>query len=745
MNKIITLLTLIVAFNSLNAQIISSKKWKDLFSYNDVFKIVKEEDKIIAATKSGLFFYQSSTGEITKLSKANGLHEVGISAFDYNPNTKIGLIGYLSGAMDIITPEGITYIVDIPIAQGFNGDKKVNHIYINDNQAVISANYGVSIFNLSNKEFGQSAFFNDNGTYLPANEAVIKDNSVYVATAQGLKKHEIDVTFPVYSSWNTIANGNIIHMDYKEVMIYATDNKVYFGNGNNFSPIAQNFTPIKDIVNYNQKIIVTSEDKANVYTLNGTLSSTFDLEEACNTANYLDNKLFLGTKFSGLKDTNQNTYKPDGPYSNIAYKMSILDNQIWVSTGGRDNFNTPIYRDLGYYHFDGEKWIYPSYFIDNTIKFNVLDVIPNPSNPSEVYFINNSFRTAEKGIYKMMDNQFVKSYKNTDSNKYYNRAIGLAYDDNNILYASVSSIENSPLETGYYWYDESLDDFKLVPYANARDVQKPVIKNGIIYTPAANTTLGGFIMKELTTPSDANSPVKTLQMVNNLPVNGTISVAVDHNEVVWIGTKIGLRILSNPQSALTDIQPQAESIIIEQNGIGEELFRDSNILQITVDSGNRKWVSVDGGGVFYLDPYGENTLMHFTKENSPLPDNSVTDIKIDNKTGKIYFVTLNGIVVYQSDIVDVKSSFGDVVVYPNPVVKRLNHNKVTLKGLAEKTHIRIVDTTGNLVHQAVANGGVYEWNLNNMKGQRVASGIYFVLMTNKDATDKATAKIAIVN
>ena len=55
------------------------------------------------------------------------------------------------------------------------------------------------------------------------------------------------------------------------------------------------------------------------------------------------------------------------------------------------------------------------------------------------------------------------------------------------------------------------------------------------------------------------------------------------------------------------------------------------------------------------------------------------------------------------------------------------------------------DAAGNLVHQAVSRGGYYEWNLNNNRGVRVASGIYFVLMTNADGTDTATAKIAVVN
>ena len=85
------------------------------------------------------------------------------------------------------------------------------------------------------------------------------------------------------------------------------------------------------------------------------------------------------------------------------------------------------------------------------------------------------------------------------------------------------------------------------------------------------------------------------------------------------------------------------------------------------------------------------------------------------------------------------------MVYPNPVVYAQFKGKVTIKGLAEKTNIRITDAAGNIVHSAVARSGYYEWDLNNQRGKRVASGIYFVLMTNEDASDKATAKIAVVN
>lgn len=743
--KLLLLSFLAVGFSQVFSQNISSKKWKDLFSYNNVLAISQDGEKLIAATENGIFYYNTANGELSKLSKANGLHEVKISAFDYNPSTKIGLIGYVSGAMDLITPEGITYVVDIPVAQGFNGNKKINHISITDDKAVISVNYGVSIYDLVKKEFGATSFFTDGATYQASNEATIKGGKVFSATSSGLKTHEMNVTFPVFSTWSTLSTGNFTQAASDDIVAYATPNTVYYETGSTFSAISNNFTNIKDVVVYNGKILITDEVRIYIYNTSGALQDNITVGEKCNTSNFINGKFYAGTILSGVKDIENNIYKPDGPYNNASYKLSILNDQLWVSTGGLDSYNGPIYRDVGYYHFDGMKWNYPNYFVDNPILFNVVDVVPNPSNPSEVFFTNHNF-DGDKGIYKMVDDAFVKRYKNNDSSPVYNRPIGIAFDENNQLFVSVFLIENSPLGTGYYFYNPTSDDFTLVPAAAVGGALKPVLKDGFMLLPAPFGNDGGLIIRKYgSSPASTNAPTKILKLDNNLPSNGVVSVAVDLDDQVWIGTRQGLRILPDIESTFTEFSPQTEPIVITQNGVGEELFRDNTVLQIAVDSGNHKWVSVDGGGVYYLSADGQQTIKQFTKENSPLPTNSVTDIKVDEQTGKVYFVTFDGIMVYQGDVSNVTSDFGNVSVYPNPVVQSQFRGNVTIRGLANKANIRITDAAGNLVHSAVARGGFYEWNLNNQKGKRVASGVYFVLMTNDDATSKATIKIAVVN
>jgi ligand-binding sensor domain-containing protein len=48
----------------------TNSKWSDLFSYNNVLAFKEKDGKIIAATENGVFYYNTISGEITKLSKA---------------------------------------------------------------------------------------------------------------------------------------------------------------------------------------------------------------------------------------------------------------------------------------------------------------------------------------------------------------------------------------------------------------------------------------------------------------------------------------------------------------------------------------------------------------------------------------------------------------------------------------------------------------------------------------------------
>lgn len=712
---------------------------------------MKEDNgKIIAATENGLFYYTIGSGEITKLSKANGLHNIGITAFDYNSQTKTGLIGYSDGSMDVISPQEIKYIVDIPKATGYNGNKKVNHISITGDKAVISVGYGVSIFDLKKKEFGDSAFFLSGGIYEASNEATIFGNKIYSVTNTGLKSHEINTTFPVFSTWTTEVPGAFKNIDAESELVFSSATSAFMYNNGTPTPLPASFANIQDVVITPNNIVVT-DNRIYTFGLNGISLNAISLGEDCNTATMAGGKVFGGTVLSGIKDEGNNTYKPSGPYFNFTYKLNLYDNnQMLVSSGARaDIYNFPVEnpKKPGFYYFNGTEWIYPSYFNKADVgQVNVLDAVMSPISNNEVFFTN--YTMFNNGVYKMKYNASSKDfelvkYYNVGGEPFYRRPVGFATDAQSNLFVSIAFTDNGIPSMGIY--DKAADDFIIKKYTiSSSGVQKPILYENMLWTPLPRTNnFWVYDYKNATNLSDDTDYL--LKESNGIAGEGTLSVAFDKSGDAWIGSDNGLRILPNAASEIKTPSPTASPIIIEQNGLPEELFRDSQILQIEVDAGDYKWVSVEGGGVYYLSSNGEKTIKHFTKENSPLPTNSITDIKVDKKTGKVYFVTYNGIVTYQGDVADVNSNFGDVLVYPNPVVYSNFKGKVTIKGLAEKTNIRIVDAAGNVVHSAVARGGYYEWDLNNQRGTRVASGIYFVLMTNEDGSDKATAKIGVVN
>ena len=173
-----------------------------------------------------------------------------------------------------------------------------------------------------------------------------------------------------------------------------------------------------------------------------------------------------------------------------------------------------------------------------------------------------------------------------------------------------------------------------------------------------------------------------------------------------------------------------------------------------MDGADNKWFGTENGGVLYTNPSGKETFLHFDKSNSPLPSNKILNIKFDENTGKVYFATDMGIVVYDSNIAPYGEHLEEVYAYPNPVLKQ--HDFVTIDGrngthLPNGSNVKILDAAGRLVYETNVvegqeqYGGKITWNKTNLAGRKVASGIYIVLLTNDDSSETAMTKIAIIN
>jgi hypothetical protein len=231
----------------------------------------------------------------------------------------------------------------------------------------------------------------------------------------------------------------------------------------------------------------------------------------------------------------------------------------------------------------------------------------------------------------------------------------------------------------------------------------------------------------------------------NLINNYVSELTLDQNGALWIGSNLGLRVLFNANSILSENPTDARAIIIEdQNGIPRELLKDEAVLDIEVDGNNRKWIATASSGAFLFSPSGQETIFQFTKDNSPLPSNAVNDITIDEATGKVYFATDNGIVSFQGDRTSQPSeNLENVFAFPNPVKPGFDGN-VTIDGLTDRARIKITDIEGNLVFELVSQGGSVQWDTRSFSGNPVASGVYMLFISTEDNIETTVSKIMVI-
>ena len=286
---------------------------------------------------------------------------------------------------------------------------------------------------------------------------------------------------------------------------------------------------------------------------------------------------------------------------------------------------------------------------------------------------------------------------------------------------------------------ESVDLTSLIQINRASGYSKLVISpNDEIYFGSANYGLIGY--------SEINgSPVlRSLDVSDNLPTADVRSIALDFDNNLWIGTTEGLRVLYNASRLFTQSNLSVSPLILNEGGNVGELLANQFINAIEINGNNQKWVATDGAGVFLFSEDGKSTLQHFTKDNSPLPTNSVRSLAYEPLSGKIYMGTPNGLVAFQGNAYAPSKNLDEVEVYPNPIRPGYT-GLLTIRGLKADCVVKITDIVGNAVFESTSTGGSVQWDLRSFADKRVRSGVYLIFVTTNDGLDSAVEKVMIIN
>ncbi|MEO7174817.1 MAG: T9SS type A sorting domain-containing protein, partial [Saprospiraceae bacterium] len=248
--------------------------------------------------------------------------------------------------------------------------------------------------------------------------------------------------------------------------------------------------------------------------------------------------------------------------------------------------------------------------------------------------------------------------------------------------------------------------------------------------------------------STTDDKVRFINTGNSVLTSNTINcLTVDLDGAVWIGTDAGPFVFECGSNVFDSSCKGSQRRVVE-GGIPALLLDGEDIRTIAVDGGNRKWFG-STTGVYVQSASGEQQIHKFTTDNSPLFDNTIQKIGINNKNGEVFIATDKGMVSYKGEATEggIFHIDANILVYPNPV-KPDYDGPIAIKGLASNSNVKITDITGRLVFETKAVGGQAIWYGSDLSGKRAASGVYLVFSTAElliDKPDAAIAKILFIN
>lgn len=756
---------LIILLNALQITQVFSQigigQWRDHLPFTFQRYITQSPGKIYSATDYGVLIYSESSKSIEKLTKVNGLSDIGISALSYSSNNNVLFIGYENGNIDLILGKEIINIPDIK-RKVILGSKRINNVIFIDEYAVISCGFGIVVLNIPKREVKDTYFIGENGSILTINQLAFDGQYLYAATNSGvyigdylssnladfnnwIQQLSLPDNSGIYNSVELV-NGRIM-VNYSNNL---TNDIIYVLNENAWSVFKNEFSEIHKINYTNNKLLIIADRRMSLYDQN------LNFIDSIRTSDYTnpnisdaliksDNTIWISDLGNGLIKKTTNNFEfiiPNAPYSSDAFSFDIQNSRVLVAGGGITQSGNNAFKNGTVHSFTDQQW-------NTRINYNVSDIVYvriDPANNNHFYAGTWGF-----GLIEYSNNEPVQVFNAENSSlqsiiegENYIRIGGLDFDENNNLWMTNSGVTNliSVKKANGEWKGYNFDDL----ISNVRTGEILVTRNNDKWIILPDG-LGLLIFSENNTIDNSNDDrVKKISIIDEngkLITNNVYSIAEDLNGVIWVGTDQGVVVYYNPENVFEDENFYAQRIVLTTGGITQYLLSTEVITSIEVDGANRKWIGTNSSGVYLVSKNGTEEVNHFTEENSPLLSNRIFDIGIDNESGEIYFATERGLISYRGTATMGSDEFKDVYVYPNPVREDFEGD-ITIRGLVSDVNVKITDISGNIVYETTAEGGQATWNGKNFSGQRVSTGIYLVFCTNDDGSKTYITKLLFI-
>ena len=741
--------------------------WRDHFAFSNVGQITENTSEIIAGCSDGIFTYNKSDNSINKLSKVNGLSDVGISALSYYEEKDVLFVGYSNGNIDIIVDKKITNIPDIK-NKNISAAKIINNVVFKDDFAFLSCGFGIIKLDLINFEIADTYYIGENATLIEVFKIIYDENYFYVATQTGLYTAEVDSpNLSDYNNWTKIETIPNYNSKFTDILFFQDElYTLYYNESSNrktvykqtdglWSVFKQQLNSKSSIYAKDDKFIITTPLEIFIYNQNGLNIRNIEYynnqEDNINSnISYIDNDgtFWIGDSYLALIKELENytykIYKPNGPSYNTYGKLFYANNIIYSAGGGKQANGANMWKEGKLSWFNDEKWS----FLSNDDAFDYYIMAANPNDPNNIFI-----GAWSKGVYEYnnmeltefyhANNSAITGWLNMDN---YVHISGLKFDEDGNLWSVNPSPQPLCVKTPEDdWYSFDFDG----RIENDGTGNLVITENNNKWFPVQSQKVVVFDDKNtISNPDDDEFVILNIGDAEGGTVgNYFYALEKDLDDNIWVGTDEGVVVFFNTENAFEDgyhsnkikISGEINDIIITGY-----LLENDVVTSIAVDGANRKWFGTEDSGVYLISEDGTKELFHFTSQNSPLPSNHFLSIIIHEVTGEVFFSTSYGIISYKGNSTTGEDDFENVFVYPNPVRPNYYGN-IAITGLVSDVNVKITDVTGNIVFEAQALGGQVNWDGNNFSGQRVQTGVYLIFCSNEDGTKTHVTKLLFIN
>jgi len=705
--------------------------WRLHLNYSNIKSLAEIDEKIYGAADFGIMTFDPQEGSTGGLNKLNGLSGIGVKCVANDELKKILIIGYQDGTIDFLEGSKITNLETLKLATEITGSRSINHISISKNTAYVSTDFGVVVLDIEKKEIRETwRDLGISGQTIRIRESAILIDSIFLATEAGVWGGSLKSNLLDFNSWKKFTSGvfssgvSVISV-YNNSIYTAVDGlSIFRKQGSDWikESFLQNlhYTKLKGL---GSNFFVCSKEA--LWQVDSNDNVTEVKSEKLTQPNDVLEKsqsLFIGDKTNGLllnsPGNSGTSFRASGPALNSFWRIVQTQDMTYSIGGGYTQSLLPL-NSKGIVSVFANDWSNSTLPIDDITDLDL-------SNSSEFFY--SSFGG---GILKQNSSQEEFNYTTTNSLLESNSVTAIERGSEGIWVANYNA--GKPLQL--LLPDGSWESYSFPFLLSKFPVDIMLDLNGNVWMPISANDGGGLVV--FNRQSNKSVYLTDQGGQGGLPSKKVSSLAVDREGLVWVGTEQGVAFFSNP-SAIFDGNVNASKPIYDNRF----LLRDERITALAIDGGNRKWIGTENG-VWLFDPIGEELIYNFTNSNSPLLSNYIQCIGINTISGEVFFGTDTGLASFRSDATIGSFDFNSVKIFPNPVTAQFN-GLVGIEGLTTDSIVKITDIAGKLVWQVMANGGTASWNMRDVNGRRVATGMYLVFSTSADGSDRNVGKIAIV-